>query len=60
MALQKKGKYYHYEFRYKGERFQGSTDQTNVNLARLTEAKIRSDAALAYHGVSVKRAPLFT
>lgn len=60
MALIKKGRFWHYEFVYKGRRYQGSTDQTNINKARLTLAKVRSDAALEHFGIAPpKDAPIF-
>src|SRR5262249_37423651 len=37
---------------YKKQRFQGSTEQTNKNNAKLVEAKIRSDTALANRGIA--------
>src|SRR5262245_54540235 len=51
MGLFKKGTYWHFDFIYKGKRHQGSTGQTNINLARTAEAKIRSNAALEHLGV---------
>ncbi len=60
MALSKRGTYWHFDFWYRGKRYQGSTDQTNIQKARLTEAKKRSDAALEYNGIlPPKEAPLF-
>lgn len=60
MALVKRQKYWHYSFEYRGKRYQGSTDQTNKNTAKLVEAKVRSDVALEAFGVAApKIAPLF-
>lgn len=56
MALTKRGRFWHYDFEYKGKRFQGSTDQTNRNLAKLVEAKMRSDAALERFGIAAPKA----
>jgi|SRR5215831_223873 len=52
MSLIKRGKYWQYDFWYRNERFQGSTEQTNKNLARTLEAKIKSDLALANVGIT--------
>src|SRR5215831_21233578 len=52
MSLIKRGKYWQYDFWYKKQRFQGSTEQTNKNNAKLVEAKIRSDTALANRGIA--------
>jgi integrase len=52
MALTKRGRYWHYDFIYRGKRHQGSTDQTNINKARLALAAIRSNAALEHVGVA--------
>jgi integrase len=60
MALIKRGNYWHYEFVYRGKRYQGSTDQTNINKAKLTESKLRSDAALEHFGLAPpKQSPMF-
>lgn len=60
MALTKRGRYWHYDFIYKGRRYQGSTDQTNINKAKLVESKIRSDVALESFGIGPpKIAPPF-
>ncbi len=55
MALHKRGSYWHFEFIYKGKRFQGSTGQKNINQARLALAAIRSNAALEHLGVAPPR-----
>lgn len=52
MALIKKGKYWHYAFKYKGKRYQGSTDQTNINQAKRVETKVRSDVGLEGFGLA--------
>ncbi len=59
MALIRRARFWHFDFVYKGERFQGSTDQTNVNKARLVQAKIRSEAALERFGIGSKKVPMF-
>lgn len=60
MALTKRGRYWHYDFIYRGQRMQGSTEQTNINKARLALAAIRSNAALEHLGVAPpKVSPLF-
>lgn len=60
MSLIKRERFWHYDFIYKGKRFQGSTDQTNKNIAKLVEAKVRSDAALELFGIAPpKRSPMF-
>lgn len=60
MALTKHGRFWHYDFVYKGQRYQGSTDQPNINKAKLTEAKVRSDVALEHFGLAPpKVAPMF-
>lgn len=62
MSLTKRaGGYWHYDFVFRGRRFQGSTNVKNINLARQVEAKIRSDAALEFRGIAPpKESPLFT
>lgn len=52
VSLTKRGKYWHFDFWYKKKRYQGSTDQTNINKAKLVEAKVRSDAALEAFGIA--------
>jgi integrase len=60
LSLFKKGRFWHYDFIYRGKRYQGSTDQTNINLARTTAAKVRSDAALEARGIAPpKDSPMF-
>jgi len=60
MGLHKRGRYWHYDFIYRGIRKQGSTGQTNINKAKLVEAKVRSDAALEHFGIAApKNVPLF-
>lgn len=60
MSLTKRNRVWHYDFIYKGRRFQGSTGQTNINKAKLVEAKVRSDAALEAFGIGApKVSPLF-
>lgn len=60
MALTKRGKYWHYDFIFKGKRFQGSTNQTNINKAKLAESAIRSTAALERLGIAPpKESPPF-
>ena len=51
MSLYKRGSTWHFDFIYRGRRYQGSTDQTNINKAKLVEAKIRSDLGLARFGI---------
>ena len=41
MALTKRGKFYHYEFLYKGERFRGSTKKTRREEAESEEQRLR-------------------
>ena len=61
MSLYKRGRYWHYDFWYRGTRFQGSTDQTNINKARLAVSALRSNLALQRLGVAPpKESPLFT
>ncbi len=56
MSLKKRDSgYWHFEFIYKGKRFQGSTGQKNINQARLALAAIRSNAALEHLGVAPPR-----
>jgi integrase len=59
MSLTKRGKIWHYDFIYHGKRFQGSTEQTNKNIAKLVEAKVRSDAALEYRGINPPKSTPF-
>lgn len=60
MSLTKKNRFWHYDFIFKGRRYQGSTHQTNINKAKLVEAKVRSDTALEAFGIGPrKEAPLF-
>lgn len=60
MALYKRGKYWLYDFIQRGVRHQGSTRQTNINKARLVEAKLKSDLALQQFGIApAKLAPMF-
>lgn len=60
MAILKRGRYWHFSFEYRGKLYRGSTDQTNRNIAKLVEAKVRSDAALEAFGIAPpKTAPLF-
>lgn len=60
MALVKRGRFWHYSFEYRGKPYQGSTHQTNKNVAKLVEAKVRSDVALEAFGIAPpKVAPLF-
>lgn len=61
MALIKRSGYWHFDFIFKGRRIQGSTHQTNKNLAKLVEAKVRSDAALEAFGIiQPKTSPMFS
>lgn len=62
MALVKRkgSRYWHYSFEYRGHTYRGSTDQTNKNVAKLVEAKVRSDVALEAFGIGApKQAPFF-
>jgi integrase len=42
----KNARFWHYDFQYKGQRFHGSTGQTDRNKAKTVEATRRYDAAL--------------
>src|SRR5262245_43165381 len=54
MSLTKRGKYYSYEFQFKGQEYRGPTHQTDKNKAKLFEAKVRSDVAMAERGLAPK------
>ncbi|MGE3276767.1 MAG: tyrosine-type recombinase/integrase [Vicinamibacterales bacterium] len=41
MTLTRKGRFFHYDFRYKGQRHQGSTEQTTRADAELVEAELK-------------------
>jgi integrase len=55
VALTKRGTTWHYDFIFKGRRFQGSTHQTNINKAKLIESKVRSDAAMEDFGITPRK-----
>jgi integrase len=55
VALTKRGTIWHYDFIFKGRRFQGSTHQTNINKAKLIESKVRSDAAMEDFGITPRK-----
>ena len=57
MSLIKRGRFSNYDFWYRKQRYQGPTEQTNKNLARQVEAKIRSDLALNAFGIGPPKVP---
>lgn len=44
MAVYRRGKYYHYDFTYRGARYKGSTEQTSIVKAREVESRKRREA----------------
>jgi hypothetical protein len=58
MALQKRGKFYHYHFWVNGRRFRGSTKKTTITAARRTEALVMARAEEKGHLALVRRCPL--
>jgi integrase len=58
MALQKRGKFYHYHFWVNGRRFRGSTKKTTITAARRTEALVMARAEEKGHLALARRCPL--
>ena len=46
MSLFKRGRIWHYEFQYRGQRYRGSTEATSKAEARDVEARVRAQAKL--------------
>lgn len=51
MSVTKRGTYYHYDFTYRKQRFQGSTEQTDKEDAQLVEDKLKQQLRREAHGL---------
>lgn len=61
MSLYKRGRIWWYSFEFKGRRYQGSTNQTNIRNARQVEDVERANVGFAAHGIgALKAAPIFS
>ncbi|HEY8358897.1 MAG TPA: tyrosine-type recombinase/integrase [Ramlibacter sp.] len=57
MSLTLRGKIYHYDFQYKGQRFQGSTFETTEKKAKVVEKHAKEEARLAMSTSDTEKAP---
>lgn len=53
MSLIKRGRFWHYEFQYRGKRYRGSTGETSKGAAREHENRIRLEAKLGRHAADI-------
>jgi integrase len=58
MAINKRGKYWHYEFMLDGQRYRGSTKETVQSRARTVESLLIAEVRNNGGNVSLRRAPV--